>query len=158
MSDLISRLAAIDAVCMEWCGVKHQDCKHPFDVEKDDYFWCDGCESALRTLPDLPSAEPEKVLIAKVTLSEEQVREAVERAKNEIVQVLPSAEPRPRGKWIKVHGFATPGGDPVWRCSECGKGLHTYGIEASTYGADIAEHQWVSCPNCGVRMEGEADE
>lgn len=59
MDDLISRQAAIDAVCMEWCDVKHQDCKHPFDAEKDDYYWCDGCETALRTLPELPSAEPE---------------------------------------------------------------------------------------------------
>lgn len=58
MDDLISRRAAIDAVCMEWCGVKHQDCKHPFDVEKDDDYWCDGCETALLTLSDLPSAEP----------------------------------------------------------------------------------------------------
>lgn len=57
MDDLISRQAAIDAVCMEWCGVKHQDCKHPFDVEKGDYYWCDGCETVLRTLPDLPSAQ-----------------------------------------------------------------------------------------------------
>ena len=50
---------AIDAVCMEWCNVKHQDCKHPFDDEKDDYYWCDGCETVLRTLPDLPSAQSE---------------------------------------------------------------------------------------------------
>lgn len=60
MSDLIDRQVAIDAICMEWCGVKHQNCKHPFDVEKDDYYWCDGCETALRTLPDLPAAEPER--------------------------------------------------------------------------------------------------
>ena len=60
MSDLISRQAAIDAVCMEWCGVKHQDCKHPFDDENDDYYWCDGCETVLRTLPDLPPAQPEQ--------------------------------------------------------------------------------------------------
>ena len=93
MNDLISRQAAINAVCMEWCGVKHQDCEHPFDVGKDDYYWCDGCETALRTLPDLPSAEPEKVCIARINLSEEQVREAVEKAKSEIVQVLPSAQP-----------------------------------------------------------------
>ena len=57
MADLIDRQAAIDAVCMEWCGVKHQDCEHPFDIEKDDYYWCDGCETALRTLPNLPSAQ-----------------------------------------------------------------------------------------------------
>ena len=56
--ELISRQAAIDAVCMEWCNVKHQDCKHPFDVKKGDYYWCDGCETVLRTLPELPSAQP----------------------------------------------------------------------------------------------------
>lgn len=60
MSDLIDRQQAIDAVCMEWCGVKHQDCKHPFDDEEDDYYWCDGCETVLRTLPDLPPAQPEQ--------------------------------------------------------------------------------------------------
>lgn len=60
-NDLIDRQVAIDAVCMEWCGVKHKDCKHPFDVEKDDYYWCDGCETVLRTLPDLPSAQPERL-------------------------------------------------------------------------------------------------
>lgn len=57
--DCVSRKKAIDAVCIEWCNVKHQDCKHPFDVEKDDYYWCDGCETVLRTLPDLPSVQPE---------------------------------------------------------------------------------------------------
>ena len=61
MNDLISRQSAIDAVCMEWCNVKHQDCKHQFDVEEDDYYWCDGCETVLRTLPDLPSAQPDGI-------------------------------------------------------------------------------------------------
>ena len=58
-----------------------------------------------------------------------------------------------RGHWVKLSGFVTPGGDPVWGCSECGKGVHVYGIEASTYGADVAGHQWVSCPNCGAIMD-----
>lgn len=60
-----------------------------------------------------------------------------------------------KGHWVKVHGFVTPGGDPVWACSECGKGIHVYGVEHSSYGADIAEHQWVACPNCGAKMERE---
>ena len=59
------------------------------------------------------------------------------------------------GTWVIVHGYVTPGGDPVWRCSECGKGQHVYGIEVASYGADIAEHQWVACPNCGAVMVGE---
>lgn len=62
------------------------------------------------------------------------------------------------GRWVKIHGYATPGGDPVWACSKCGRGIHVYGIEASTYGRDIAEHQWVACPNCGARMKGETYE
>lgn len=51
----------------------------------------------------LPSAEPEKVLIARINLSEEQVREAVERAKSEIVQVLPSVYPEIRCKDCKYY-------------------------------------------------------
>lgn len=57
-----------------------------------------------------------------------------------------------RGRWVEVGGYCTPGGDPVWCCSECGKGIHVYGIEHGTYGADIADHQWVTCPNCGAVM------
>ena len=73
------------------------------------------------------------------------------------LEKLPSAEPeRKKGKWIKVHGYVTPGGDPVWKCSECGKGIHVYGIEAPSYNRDYTDgHQWVACPNCGADMEGE---
>lgn len=70
----------------------------------------------------------------------------------------PTIEPeRKTGEWIKVHGYVTFGGDPVWKCSECGKGVHVYGIEHGTYGADISDGQWVSCPNCGADMRGEQD-
>ena len=58
------------------------------------------------------------------------------------------------GKWVKVGGYFTPGGDPVWKCSECGKGMHVYGIEAPSYNRDYTDdHQWVACPNCGAIME-----
>ena len=61
-----------------------------------------------------------------------------------------------KGKWLKVSGYFTPGGDPVWKCSECGKGTHVYGIEANSYNKDITDgHQWVTCPNCGADMKGE---
>ena len=71
------------------------------------------------------------------------------------IDALPTIEERKTGKWIRVHGFATPGGDPVWCCSECGKGVHVYGIEHGTYGADISDGQWKACPNCSALMEGE---
>ena len=75
------------------------------------------------------------------------------------IKALPSEQPtieeRKAGYWKKVPGYATPGGDPVWACSECGKGIHVYGIEHSSYGKDVADGQWVACPNCGVEMLGE---
>jgi len=66
-----------------------------------------------------------------------------------------AVEPYKVGHWVEVHGYVTPGGDPVWACSECGKGIHVYGIEHGTYGADVSDGQWVSCPNCGTVMINE---
>ncbi len=74
-----------------------------------------------------------------------------------ILGIIPAADVRPvkEGRWVKARGsWCTPGGDPVWECSECGKGVHVYGIEHGTYGSDIADGQWVSCPNCGAKMGG----
>ena len=34
-----------------------------------------------------------------------------------------------KGVWVKVHGYYTAGGDPAYRCSNCGEGIHVYGIE-----------------------------
>lgn len=33
--------------------------------------------------------------------------------------------------WKKVFGYATPGGDPVWKCGTCGGDEHVYGIETN---------------------------
>lgn len=74
------------------------------------------------------------------------------------LNTIPSADVTEvrHGKWIKARGsWCTPGGDPVWECSECGKGMHVYGIEHGTYGSDVADGQWVACPNCGATMDGE---
>lgn len=72
------------------------------------------------------------------------------------IRALPSAElGRKKGHWVKVGGYFTPGGDPVWKCSECGKGMHVYGIEAISYNSNYADGQWVACPNCGADMTEE---
>ena len=34
------------------------------------------------------------------------------------------------GQWEEVHGYVTPGGDPVWKCPHCGQDEHVYGIES----------------------------
>lgn len=70
-----------------------------------------------------------------------------------LIRVQPTIEERKTGKWLKVGGYVTPGGDPVWCCSECGKGMHVYGIEHRSYGSDISDGQWVACPNCDAKME-----
>lgn len=83
------------------------------------------------------------------------------RTKEQMLAMLELIEPvepeRKTGKWQKLHGYATPGGDPVWCCSECGKGIHVFGVEHNSYGKDIADHQWLSCPNCDTRMVGEEE-
>ena len=76
----------------------------------------------------------------------------------EVIESIPAVDAAPvvHGRWMNVLGYAMPGGDPVWKCSECGKGVHVYGIDHGSYGAEIADGQWVSCPNCGARMDGDA--
>ncbi len=69
----------------------------------------------------------------------------------DLIEHAPAVNIR-HGHWVHVSGYATPGGDPVWKCSECGKGVHIYGIEASSYQGDVSDQQWVSCPNCGAIM------
>ena len=69
------------------------------------------------------------------------------------INEAPTIEQEETGEWVKVHGYATPGGDPVWACPKCGKGIHVYGVEHGTYGEDIADHQWVACPNCGMKLK-----
>lgn len=85
---------------------------------------------------------------------DEKIAEAIYRYLCDGIEECEDAEPEGRtGRWVKARGsWCTPGGDPVWECSECGKGIHVYGIEHGTYGADVADGQWVACPNCGARM------
>ena len=83
--------------------------------------------------------------------------EAMSMMLRNLIKDAPAVDAVPvvHGRWVKVSGYVTPGGDPAWKCSECGKGVHVYGIEHGTYGADIADGQWISCPNCGAKMDRE---
>ena len=47
------------------------------------------------------------------------------------------------GIWVKVPGYATPGGDPVWACPKCGGTEHVNGIETVNYK--------LFCENCRER-------
>lgn len=44
--------------------------------------------------------------------------------------------------WTEVHGYCTPGGDPVWTCGVCGGDEHVYGIETQ-------EGRHRVCAKCG---------
>lgn len=90
------------------------------------------------------------------------IRELMTVIENEIETILeddceeyddsPNEKPK-TGRWVKVGSFFTPGADPVWKCSVCGKGMHVYGAEYGSYGANISDGQWVACPNCGTPMD-----
>ena len=59
MSDLIRRQDAIDAICHDWCLCNHSECKHIFDMKKDESYWCDGCTD-VNVLIQLPTAQLER--------------------------------------------------------------------------------------------------
>ena len=45
------------------------------------------------------------------------------------------------GKWKEVHGYVTPGGDPVFACGLCGGSEHVHGVEHP--------RRKTVCDNCG---------
>ena len=119
--DVIYRQAAIDALDKRFDSVPMEQTAEILQLRKD--------------LRELPSAQQEKVCIAKITLLEEQVREAVEKAKSEIVQVFSSEQPeRKKGHWCDC-----------W-CSECG---WSFEVESGFVGDPT---RFLFCPNCGADM------
>ena len=77
-NDLISRQAAIDAVDRE------RKKKHLFNTAED------GLLEARRVINTLPSAQPEKVLVAEVKLSKDQIQTAVD---NIVEKMMPELDP-----------------------------------------------------------------
>ena len=87
------------------------------------------------------------------TRKEELIRQVMADIVTPIIAGQPTINDKHHAKWIEVHGYCTPGGDPVWRCSNCEKGEHVYGVEHNSYGARVADYQWVACLNCGCEMD-----
>ena len=56
--DLIWRQATMDAICKDWCNERRSNCIYPFDKNKDDYYYCDGCDD-VEIIKNMPSAQPE---------------------------------------------------------------------------------------------------
>ena len=89
------------------------------------------------------SAEPEKICVAKVTMTDEQVKEAFENAKMEILTLHPDLR---TGKWIEtVKHYKDDEQEYDYievNCSECG------------VRRKIGWRDARCCPNCGVKIEG----
>lgn len=96
MSDLISRQAAIDALCYE-CQGRCIPCEH---------YPC----GEVKALEQLPSAEPNIVTVT-IDLDEKRLNEIVEEAGRRLVVEAEDAEPR-KGKWLDDCGGV--------KCSVCG--------------------------------------
>ena len=126
MSDLIDRKKAIDAT---WFEPTYTDPLNVLTEVRD-------------RLEALPSAQPEIKCIAKIMLTDEQVQEAFEKAKKEILAAQPE---RKKGKWKRTVLGSTSGyGTTVmYQCSECEQ-------------VSISKHRY--CPNCGCAMETEVEE
>ena len=62
------------------------------------------------------------------------------------------AAPVVHGRWIKMTGMMSPEYHGHYECSKCG--WHMKGLRNSW----TREEELSYCPNCGVIMDGEADE
>ena len=127
MSDLISRQAAIDYIdAGRLCNPNEPR-------------WSDN--EIVNFLKSRPTAQPEIKCIAKITMTDEQVKEAFEKAKKAKCEILAVQTERKKGKWIADnHDF--------WVCSNCK-------FPSEAHGANIL---YKFCPNCGADMRGEQDE
>ena len=143
MDDLISRQAAIDALCRR-C-----------DLAADDDEPCTEKCNDIKILEKLPSADtlnlqPTCNQLATDCISRHAVSAWLDNMGcPKFADVVmdenrfPSAQPRMKGKWVK--GINENGVTTSLFCSECNyENKHWY--------------EWNFCPNCGADMRGEQDE
>lgn len=100
-------------------------------------------ELAERALNCLPSTKPEKVLVAEVKLSKEDIQSAVDEA---VARIMAQLE-RKKGKWI----YGEKSGQDGWYCSECGGFIPWY---YDFYGLDNIDfiEDFKTCPFCDSKM------
>ena len=94
--DVIYRQVAIDAI--DECFKKVVRAGNMSAYEYDNAYAqgeIDAYVTAIDTVKTLPAVQPEQVCVATVALTDEQVKEAVEKAKNAVISVI---EPEPH--WI----------------------------------------------------------
>ena len=143
MNDLVKRQDAIDILLFsKEFLMKILDDMDVVGNAREKFSWGLGLiESFIDDVNELPSAEPEKVLVAEVKLSKEQIQDAVDKAVEKIRVEMEEPE-RKKGKWIDSR-------DVCWLCSECGKWLDVLQGDADMN----------FCPNCGSRNieEGEQE-
>ena len=121
VGDMISRQDAIDAMMqLQDEDIEAYGCEIPEGFDGD---------RAVMALRKLPSAEPR--CIATIQLSQEQLDEAFEKVKADILSVKPKT-----GKWI---------GGELGNCSCCGH----EGCASDIW--DRCAHMY--CPNCGSKLE-----
>ena len=126
MDDLISRQAAIDAICGE-CQGNCIPCEH---------YPC----GEIKALEQLPSVQPGYKLDEWCEDCKEydKERHCCPRFNRVIRNTMDEVQPEQKvGKWLKI----SPAG--IYECSECGQAVMTSDIEAYKY-----------CHGCGVKMEG----
>ena len=149
MDDLISRQAAISAICNA-CG--------KIDCDKVDK--CEKLQLPPANCSEFPNNSDTisrqaaiEALVAETIYTEEELKEYYEANSHrnewlngiheavEVIKQLPPAQPEPkRGRWIyKTDLVTAPTG--YWECSECKEGRLLY------------EENF--CPNCGAEMRGE---
>lgn len=138
MTDLIDRQAAIDWIKKEM-------------LERDERFF-KGLLVANHVIVHLPPAQA-----FEDTINRKQAIEAFEPEHNkdwytptiiEVLEALPPAQPeRKTGKWIKLDMHAHIADH---KCTACGQECYVPTC--------MGEPMYVYCPNCGARMDGEANE
>lgn len=99
------------------------------------------CKAIISRLMLVPPAKPEIKCIAKITLTDEQVQEAFEKAKNEI---LAAQSERRKGKWV----FSPDHAEGI--CTNC-----NFKIYGRPYNNTYLIVPYNYCPNCGLPMEAE---